>query len=390
MALEGETPDLPLGNDSASGPVIEHDAQESVGGAVRAAFDLAKETAEAAGDPEKLEAIRVKRGAGGRFERGEGKDTRSATGEPTAPPKPAKAATGETPAPDAAEKSVAPQETVEKPTGDAPLVMKPPPGWNAQARADFARLPMHVQQAVAQREIEISKGFEQYAGLGEHMPRIKESGTTVAGFVGNAIRWNDSIKSNPVHTIMEAAKLGNVNMLALAHTMLQQAGYKIERPQGGAPQTQNPQPRQQPQAPDVSSLVQLEFTKREQAQAHQKATSEAEAFLADPQNVHAEAVLDDMVALIKAEQARGKQLPLKDAYERAIWAHPDIRPLLIKQQAPPPSNGNRGLAVIQARAAAKATVGAPSGNAPASKSPGNPKTVRDAVRAAYAAAQDAD
>ena len=192
---------------------------EHVKGAVREAYERAKEVAEAAGDPEKLEAIRVRRAKDGRFEPKQADDTRE-----TPKPRPD--------APQGQEKPIGdnPEPTTEdaKPKeGEQPLVMRPPVGWNAQARADFAKLPAHVQQAVAQREAEVNKGFAilaEYKGLEQFTPVIKASGLTHAQFTQNAVEWERSLKSNPIHTIMHAARIGGVDMVRLARDIVARSG----------------------------------------------------------------------------------------------------------------------------------------------------------------------
>jgi hypothetical protein len=48
------------------------------------------------------------------------------------------------------------------------LVLKPPASWSPKSRADYAKLPAHIQQAVAQREAEVSKSPVGRAMLAGH------------------------------------------------------------------------------------------------------------------------------------------------------------------------------------------------------------------------------
>ena len=341
---------------------------EHVKGAVREAYERAKEVAEAAGDPEKLEAIRVRRAKDGRFEP-KGDDARETPKQRPDSPQGQEKPIGDNQKP-------APEDALPK-EGDPPAVLKPPVGWNAQARADFAKLPTHVQQAVAQREAEVNKGFAilaEYKGLEQFTPVIKASGLTHAQFTENAVNWERSLKSNPIHTIMRAAQVGGVDMVRLARDIVARSGGQPQQGQAAQPQPQAIQPQQ------IEQIVERRLTARERAVAEQKANQTAQEFLADPKNVHAEAVVDDMVALIQA--GRAKDLPA--AYEMACWARPDIRALLIKQQSAP---ANPRRAADQARSAARTTVGAPTGRPPAAQS-ALPQTRRDAVREAYRLARE--
>lgn len=266
------------------------------------------------------------------------------------------------------------QEATPQQAQNEPLVIKPPVGWSASAKAQFARLPADVQESVARREAEVNNGFrvlQDYKGLEEFTPIIRASNTTHAEVMRRAIDWERSLKTNPVQTVLHVARLAGVDIGRIAQMQGQQAPQQQRAPQ----QTQmGIDPRQ------IEQLVQRQIAERE-------AYSTAEKFLADPANVHAEAVADHMAALITSGQAKD----LKDAYDKACWANPEIRPLLINQQrqtaAVNGSQRNRQV-VNQARSAARAVTGAPSGHQPVNQQ-AQPATVRDAIRAAISAQRDA-
>src|SRR5271166_5397149 len=255
--MDLEQDDINLVDDTAASET--HDEPQHVGDAVREAFAQAKEKAEAGDDPEKLEEMRVKRAKDGRFDRREHDDTQ----------RPAKAAQ----APSTAQETPAAADV--QASDNAPLVLKPPVGWNAAARADFARLPPHVQQAVAQREREVNNGFAklaEYKGLAEFSPLIKASGLTHAQFTKNAVEWERGLKTNPVTTLMHAARIGGVEMIRLSQEILRQHGGQQGSGQTGAPR--QPAPIQ----PNVQELVQREFAAREQAAKEAQASETAEQF----------------------------------------------------------------------------------------------------------------
>ena len=334
------TPDVPLHEES----------HETVAEAARAALDRAKAPIEHDRDT-----------TSGRFVKREGEDTGDTPKPAQRPPQ-----AQETPSPEKPEEAPQPQ-------ADAPLVLKPPVGWSAAARAAYGSLPREVQESVAKREQEINKGFavlQDYKGLDQYTPLIKASGITHAEFTRRAVEWEQALKANPVNTLFHVAKLGNIDMRRLAQSILQQPGQP-QQPQRAAPP---PQPQ-----PNIQELVQREI-------ATQRSSQLVEDFLADPANVHAEALADDMALLI----SNGRAKDLRDAYDMASWAHPEIRAQLIKQQsAQAASKANPQRIASQARAAAKATTGAPVGD-PAKRPDAPPATVRDAVRRAYQAQLDAD
>lgn len=272
-----------------------------------------------------------------------------------------------------------------EPVKDEPttgVALRIPPGWSAAARAQYANLPPEVKEAVAKREGEVASGFQalqKYKGLETYTPMIEGSGISHAEFTKRAVEWEQSLKTNPVGTVLHVAKLASVDIVELARQIMQQGGPQAMPPHlRQSAQQVVQQAAAQPQAqPDFRALIHQELAERD---AH----SSVEDFLSDPKNIHAEAVADDMALLISNKRADN----LEQAYEMACWAHPEIRALLIRQASATPaavSETERARRTAsEARAAAKATVGAPSGPRPEKKDdrPSN-APVRYDVRRAY-------
>jgi hypothetical protein len=82
----------------------------------------------------------------------------------------------------------------------------------------------------------------------------------------------------------------------------------------------------QQQQPSLTAEQVREITLR--TQEEQRMASEVGTFFQDPQYPFAENVRSAMSVLIKAGEAD----TLQEAYERAVWANPETRSLLIKQQ----------------------------------------------------------
>jgi hypothetical protein len=276
-----------------------------------------------------------------------------------------------------AERALNAAKEAEAAKDEAPVALRPPPGWSAAARAQFGLLPPEVKEAVAKREADVATGMQvlqHYKGLETYTPIIEGSGINHAEFTKRAVEWEQSLKTNPVGTLLHVAKLGNIDIVRLAQQIMQQGG------QQGQQTTQNFQQPQQAPQPDVNALIEQKLVERE--------TNELiHDFLSDPKHVHAEAVTDDMALLI----ANGRAHSLEQAYEMACWAHPEIRALLIREASANPASVSETerarRKASEARAAAKATVGAPSGPRP-ERQPDPPKTVRDAVRQAYNQARE--
>ncbi|MBY5533038.1 hypothetical protein HFO58_07620 [Rhizobium leguminosarum] len=247
-----------------------------------------------------------------------------------------------------------------------------PPGWAPEAKAQFGALPPEVQAAISKREQEVDNGFrvlQDYKGLEEFTPIVRQAGTTHADVMRKAIDWEQSLIRDPINTVIHVARMAGVNLQALVAG--QQDQILQRRPQQ-AQQQPTPQPV------NVEATVEQVLRKRD-------TETQVNAFISDPANVHAEAVLDDMVALISA----GRASSLKDAYDAACWMRPDIRQQLISQtaQPAPDPNAQRAAAVDQARKASRSISGSsapgPSRDAAASQ----PTTIRDSLRSAMHAAR---
>ncbi|WP_028747990.1 hypothetical protein [Rhizobium mesoamericanum] len=257
---------------------------------------------------------------------------------------------------------------------------KAPPGWSPEAKAAFANLPAEVQAAVSKREEEIDKGFrvlQDYKGLEEFTPLIKQGNTTHADVMRKALDYEKFLQRDPIGTVFHVAQIGGVNIQALAQAIVE---GKVQIPQQQAPaQQQQQQFRPQPQPVNVEATVEQVLRKRD-------TENQVQAFISDPANVHAEAVLEDMIALINA----GRASSIKDAYDAACWMRPDIRQQLINQAAPAPApdlNAQSAAAAAQARKASKSITGSSAPGPSANAGSGQPTSIRESLRAGLAAAR---
>lgn len=248
-----------------------------------------------------------------------------------------------------------------QPTPDAP---KPPPGWSPEAKATFGTLPPEVQAAVSKREAEIDAGFkilQDYKGLEQFTPLVRQAGTTHVEVMRRAVEWEQALQRDPISVVREVARIGGVDLRALA------AGQPQAAP--ATPITAAP-----PQAPQsVDAIVDQKLRERE-------ASNQVEAFLSDPANTHAKDVMEDMVALISAGRAKD----LKAAYDMACWANPTVREALISQRAPAAPPVPKVNPADQARKASRSITGS---SAPgASRAPGGnkPMSIREALEDAWA------
>ncbi|MBY5442103.1 hypothetical protein HFO93_01095 [Rhizobium leguminosarum] len=244
-----------------------------------------------------------------------------------------------------------------------------PPGWAPEAKAQFAALPPEVQAAISKREQEVDNGFrvlQDYKGLEEFTPIVRQAGTTHADVMRKAIDWEQSLIRDPINTVIHVAKMAGVNLQALVAG--QQDQILQRRPQ-------QPQQQPTPQPVNVEATVEQVLRKRD-------TETQVNAFISDPANVHAEAVLDDMVALISA----GRASSLKDAYDAACWMRPDIRQQLISQAASATTvqdqTSQRAAAADQARRASRSISGSSAPGPTQGAGAGQPTSIRESLRTA--------
>jgi hypothetical protein len=269
---------------------------------------------------------------------------------------------------------------------DAPIddksALRPPPGWSPTAKVAFDKLPPEVQQAVANREEEVNRGFaklSEYKPIDRYMDMARQSGTTLDKALENYVGIENRLRQDFPTGIAELCQRQGVHPVALANAILARHGASPQQDASGDQEQVRQQPSYDPAV--MQKISALEAQVRQQAefvqnQQNQGVQTEIQRFASNPEHKFFENVKTDMGRLINSGQAED----LEDAYDKACWANKEIRALLIKQQAPPPS-ANGADAVSKAKAAAKATGGAPSaGFKPNAGAEGG--SIRDTIRAA--------
>lgn len=266
------------------------------------------------------------------------------------------------------------------PADDKPA-LRPPPGWSPTAKVAFDKLPPEVQQAVANREEEVNRGFakfQEYKPIDRYMDMARQSGTTLDKALENYVGIENRLRQDFPTGIAELCQRQGVHPVALANAILARHGASPQQDASGDQEQVRQQASYDPAV--MQKISALENMVRQQAdfvqqQQNQGVQTEIQRFASNPEHKFFENVKADMGRLINAGQAES----LYDAYDMACWANKEIRALLIKQQAAPSVNGAD--AVQKAKAAAKATGGAPSaGFKPNAGAEGG--SIRDTIRAA--------
>lgn len=161
---------------------------------------------------------------------------------------------------------------------------------------------------------------------------------------------------------------------------------------GGGSPPPPPPPAVDPETKKRLDAIEGQLTQSQKAQQTQRLeqfTKQIEAFAAakddqgNPLRPHFEAVADDIIALVAAEQAAGRTVgvdALEKIYERAVWGREDLRDDLIKQRDAAAARKRAADAAEKAKKAQRAGVSIP---ANASGGGDDDESLRDTLKSAF-------
>lgn len=212
--------------------------------------------------------------------------------------------------------------------------IRPPPTWRPEAKAAFLSADPIIQQEVLKRERETTEATGRWTQNGERLNRIDAviaplkdkwaiQGVDAPTGISRLVAAETYLERNPADGIRYLCQQYGVNPAQL----LQQAPGQAQQPQGQLPQQAALPPELQGLVSRFTALEQS-LTQQQQTQAQQARSSieaEIQEFGSKPENVYFSNVLPDMASLLET----GLATSIPDAYERAIWARPDIRPLIL-------------------------------------------------------------
>jgi hypothetical protein len=244
-----------------------------------------------------------------------------------------------------AEKQAEAAEQAAQPVSEAAPVTPPveqqptrkaPQSWKPDERAFFDQLPPEAQEVILRRESDFNKGIQKYAEDAKFAQSLKPAVEQWAPYLAQINVPPDQAFQHLIsheyvlRTGSPAQKQAKLMELAQA--------YGIDLGQMGEQTQQN---QLDPNVQHALSRVQqleayirtTEYEKQQelarQQQAEQATLSEQiQAFASSADAPHFEDVREDMAQLLKA----GYATDLKDAYEKACWARPDIRASLLKAE----------------------------------------------------------
>jgi hypothetical protein len=224
-----------------------------------------------------------------------------------------------------------PVAPAEPPTETIP----PPHSATAAVKAAWDSYPLEIRKELVRIEQEAQKGKTEWQSRGEklnrfealfapHREKFAVQGLDEFSAITALLNAQTYLERDPNGAIAYLARQFGANPLS-------------GRQDPGQQQFQQPQPQLDPHILTLSQQVQsLQQTLAQQQQAREteefgKVQSDVEVFRKD--NLYFDNVKLTMGKLIQAGEATG----LQDAYDKACWANPEIRALLIAAQAPKPA-----------------------------------------------------
>lgn len=297
----------------------------------------------------------------------------------------------------------APAETVLEPVTAAEANPQPetpaepirvPPSLPAALKAKFTELSPEWRDAFHKRDEDVNTAKAQWDAKAARLNRYDEilaphkdawamQGLDDHQAVARLVAAEKVIRETPAQGILYLAQSYGVDLRSLVG----QAGEQAQ-----------PQAQAATADPRLNDLLSTVQTLQERLDQQSQSASEAQQnqlhatineFANDPANLYFENVRQTMGTLIDTGQAK----TLKDAYEMAIWASPEIRPLLIsaqsaEQQAAVQAKAKEEAAkakAAQARASSGSVTGAPT---PGASPPVAPRgSLREEIEASWAAAR---
>lgn len=252
---------------------------------------------------------------------------------------------------------------------------EPPNTWRKETAGLFKDLPDAVKQEVHRRESDFHRGISEYrdaAAFGRsifedvspHFETMRQLGSTPREVVRDVLgAWQQLATGTPEQKQATFLRLADGYGIDLSELL-----DARDRAPSNSPEL----------TPVLQRIEQLEstLTQAQRAQAEsawQGQVEQAQKFLTDPAREFMPQVVDDVIALVRAGYDPD------EAYNKAIWAHPDTRAKLLSKQE---NERRQREAAETARARKAATVNVTRrGTPPAVEKPGSMEdTIRQTLR----------
>lgn len=210
------------------------------------------------------------------------------------------------------------------------VVAKPAPkSWKAEEKALWDKTPAEIRAIIERREAEVEKGF---TALDEDRNFGKSMKETIAPYMA-IIQAEGGTPVTAVQSLLNTAYYLRSNATpqekgAMIRGLAKQFNADLTETTPTAVQPNDALAATQRELAELRQTIQKqpEIFKQEQEKALIDRT--ISAFAADPKNVHYEKLRPAMASLLSGGQATDMQ----DAYDKARWVDPEIRPLMLAEQ----------------------------------------------------------
>ena len=264
---------------------------------------------------------------------------------------------------------------------------KAPVSWSPKARQAWATLPAEVRNEVAKRERDFSIGIQRNAETAKYGTEVQKA---LAPFQ-SIIRMEGADDITAISSLAQTAatlRLGTpVEKARVISDLVNVYGVDI-----GTLDSVLAGETPSPEEDKISKILEQRLKPLEELLGTVRQSREQQA-RSVVQNVDKEIadfeaqaeflndVRNDMADILELAAKRGQKLSLQEAYDKAVLLHPDISEIV--QQRKMAASRMRTKETIERKKAASASLSGGAGGTVAAK---EPKTIRDAVAAAWDAA----
>ena len=248
-----------------------------------------------------------------------------------------------------------------------------PEAWSAEARETWKDIPKAAKDYIQKREAQMDAGIKKHAANAQRAMGMDQVLTPYRQYL--------EVNGGPQNALKQLLntgvqlQMGNQAQKAqLVAGLIKNFGVDIGALDsllvGQAPPEQTQQGTVQEQ---IQAALQAE-RQQQQGQQHQYAQqqvgNEIQQFTADPANEFYRDVRGHMASLLEGASKENRQLSLKDSYDQACWANPEVRNILMKRQ----SQADMG----RKQSASVSIAGSPGGPGGSAKPSSIGDTIRDA------------
>lgn len=256
----------------------------------------------------------------------------------------------------------------------------PPQHWKGSAKINWQRLPPEVQKSISDDYAESGKASSELTSLRSAIGDSRAQELTAQfGSIENGLKsilaGSDMATKRPREFIAWLAQRAGINLAEFAGG----SPGQTQQPQSGAGVTPDIHPQFAQELTQLRNQVQGFLQQQQTAQTDQL-QSQIQAFASDAAHPYFNDVRSEMGALMNAGRAKTMQ----EAYDMAVWAHPEVRKSLLDDQRKRDAEEAQVKAEAARRAAGSLT-GSPAGaTVPQGKS--NRQSLRETVAESVAAA----